>query len=90
MTTLTMPKVKTIGEGAFGETKLTKLSIPTATTIGTTAFEKSPLTSLDISGATSVGINAFAGIVNASTTHVTLPNSLNTDDMKNSIFGAGH
>lgn len=59
LTSISMPKVTTIGGIAFSASPLTSLSLPEVTTIGQFAFISSKLTSLDLPKVATIGDNAF-------------------------------
>ncbi len=78
-----------IGDDAFAHSQLKSLELPdNLQTIGVDAFSSSPLTSLTIpNSVTDIGEQAFLHIINTSTTHVSMPFRLNTDVIRNKIFG---
>ena len=59
LTSITLPKVKTIGKDAFIQSPLTSISLPKVTTISETAFQRSQITSLSLPEVTEIGAGAF-------------------------------
>lgn len=95
LTHVDLPMALTIENDAFNEFQIKTLDLPVTTTIGKDAFLNSPLTSLKLpkitqSSITAMATPAFNAIVNAATTHVTLPTALKNDANKNKLFGTGH
>lgn len=90
LTSLSIPKATTISGQAFRHAQLTTIDLPDAILVGSSSFHASPLTNINAPKATNIGVNAFYSVVNSSTTNVTINKKFNTDNLKNSIFGAGH
>ena len=88
---LSLPKVETIGDHGFHHAIITTLELPEVTNIGANAFIEAPLTNINLPKATSIGASAFESIVNATSTKVTIKDTLiNTDAKKDAIFGTGN
>ena len=91
LTSLTIGNsLETIVEWAFKETRITSLVFPsTLKSIGTGAFLRAPLTHLEIPNSCNhIDSKAFSGIVNNSSTTVSMPSAFNTKKQKDSIFNS--
>ena len=91
LTSLTIGNsLETIVEWAFKETRITSLVFPsTLKSIGTGAFLRTPFTHLEIPNSCNhIDSKAFSGIVNNSSTTVSMPSAFNTKKQKDSIFNS--
>ena len=78
LTSISLVKVKEIGDSAFKGTKLQAITLPTSLLkIGANAFEGNLMTTLEVpEGVVSIGAGAFSNCANLK--EVTLPSSLST------------